>query len=147
MNDNKIKHLEFIQSSIDRMNRNAFQAKGWAITIVSAFMAVYAATKESAFLLVPIVPAVVFWFLDSYYLQQERKFRGIYNDVCELTEAIKRNQVRDFDMPLNKYRGGKYCYLRVLFSRTEWPVYLPIIVALVLICLYKSGCTLLGFGG
>lgn len=38
------KHLEFLQSNISRMNQCSFQMKGWAITIVSALIAVYVAT-------------------------------------------------------------------------------------------------------
>ena len=36
MMENKIKHLEFIQSTITRMNQNSFQIKGWMITFVSS---------------------------------------------------------------------------------------------------------------
>ena len=42
MDNNKIKHLEFIQSTITRMNQNSFQIKGWMITLVSALLAHYA---------------------------------------------------------------------------------------------------------
>ena len=44
--DEKLKHLEFIQNVITRMNRNSFQLKGWAITIVSAILALAASTKN-----------------------------------------------------------------------------------------------------
>jgi len=30
------------------------------------------------FILISILPTIIFWFLDAYYLQQERKFRGLY---------------------------------------------------------------------
>ena len=35
-NENKIKHLEFIQLTIIRMNVNSFLVKGWLITLVAA---------------------------------------------------------------------------------------------------------------
>jgi Flp pilus assembly protein TadB len=82
--ENKIKHLEFIQTNISRMNQCSFQMKGWALTIVTVLLTLYATTVDStthgnvAFIFIAIVPTVLFWFLDSYYLQQERKFRGIY---------------------------------------------------------------------
>jgi hypothetical protein len=41
-NDNKIKHLEFIQGVITRMNANSFQIKGWSVTITAALLALYA---------------------------------------------------------------------------------------------------------
>lgn len=138
MNENTIKHLEFIQSNIARMNQNSFQMKGWAIAILSALLAIYAASIKNGnsgnigFIFVAIVPTVIFWLLDSYYLQQERKFRGIYNDVANLSDENKRIVVRDFEMPLNKYVGCKYCFLKGMWSRTEWPLYFIIILGLVI---------------
>ncbi len=45
MTEEQIKHLEFIQDVITRMNSNSFQIKGWCITILSALCAIYAAEK------------------------------------------------------------------------------------------------------
>lgn len=130
--DNKIKHLEFIQSTITRMNQNSFQIKGWMITIVSALLALYARSEKKLYIFIAIVPAIVFWFLDAYYLQQERRFRGVYNDVADLSTENNRVNVREFEMPIQKYKGGKYCYLRVLFSKTIFPLYGIVIVGLVI---------------
>ena len=131
MVNNKIKHLEFIQSTITRMNQNSFQIKGWMITLVSALLALYASSEKVVYILIAIVPAVVFWFLDAYYLQQERRFRGVYNDVAGLSPDDSRITVREFEMPIQKYQCGKYCYFNVLFSRTIFPLYGIVIVGLV----------------
>ncbi len=131
MENNKIKHLEFIQSTITRMNQNSFQIKGWMITLVSALLALYASSEKVVYILIAIVPAVVFWFLDAYYLQQERRFRGVYNDVAGLSPDDSRINVREFEMPIQKYQCGKYCYFNVLFSRTIFPLYGIVIVGLV----------------
>ena len=130
--DNKIKHLEFIQSTITRMNQNSFQIKGWMITIVSALLALYARSEKKLYIFIAIVPAIVFWFLDAYYLQQERRFRGVYNDVADLSTENNRVNVREFEMPIQKYKGGKYCYFRVLFSKTIFPLYGIVRVGLVI---------------
>lgn len=133
---NKIKHLEFIQSNIGRMNQCSFQMKGWMIAIVSAILALYASSispesglGNNMFLYIAIAPTVLFWFLDSYYLQQERKFRGIYNDLIDPSSKVLIN---DFAMPLNNYVGCKYCLLNVMFSKTEAPLYCSITLGLVL---------------
>lgn len=142
MDENKIKHLEFIQANIVRMNSCSFKMKGWAITIVTALLALYAATINATysgnfiFLLVAIAPTILFWALDAYYLQQERKFRGIYNDVAGLTEEKAKKQIREFEMPLNKYNGGKYSLFQIMFSKTEGPLYLPIIVGLIIASIF-----------
>ena len=131
MDNNKIKHLEFIQSTITRMNQNSFQIKGWMITLVSALLALYASSERVVYILIAIVPAAMFWFLDAYYLQQERRFRGVYNDVAGLSPDDSRINVREFEMPIQKYQCGKYCYFNVLFSRTIFPLYGIVIVGLV----------------
>ena len=81
MAPDQIKHLEFIQAVITRMNANSFQLKGWSIAIVSALLALYANSNNVIYIFVAIIPTLLFWGLDAYYLQQERKFRGVYNNV------------------------------------------------------------------
>lgn len=132
MLENKIKHLEFIQATITRMNRNSFQIKGWMITIISALLALYASSENTIYIFIAIVPAIVFWFLDAYYLQQERKFRGVYNDVAGLSSEDSRLEIKDFEMPIQKYQCGKYCYFNVLFSKTIFPLYGIVIAGLVI---------------
>lgn len=131
--DNKIKHLEFIQATVTRMNQNSFQIKGWMITIVSALLALYASSSKKIYIIIAIVPTVVFWFLDTYYLQQERKFRAIYNDVAGLSAHSSRLDIRDFEMPIQNYKHGKYFYFNVLFSRTIFPLYGVVIVGLIIV--------------
>lgn len=74
----------------------------------------------------------MFWFLDAYYLQQERKFRGVYNDVVGLMSNSDRIEIKDFEMPIYQYKQGKYCYFNVLLSKTIAPLYGVIIVGLII---------------
>lgn len=128
MKQDKIKHLEFIQSVITRMNTNSFQIKALTVTIVSALIVLYASSNHISLIIIAIAPALVFWFLDSYYLQQERKFRGVYNDVAEITNEV---DVNPFEMPIQKYKGGKYRYSNAFTSNTIIWFYLPIITLLL----------------
>ena len=132
MDDTRIKHLEFIQAVITRMNTNSFQLKEWSIAVYAALLALYAGSNgNKVFLFIAVVPAVLFWLLDAYYLQQERKFRGVYNDVAELTNDSERINVRIFEMPIQKYTGEKYSYWNVLRSRTIFPLYILMILLAV----------------
>ena len=133
MNEEKRQHLEFIQNVITRMNTNSFQIKGMAITIVSALLAIYAANTEVIFIFLGILPTLFFWFLDSYYLQQERKFRGVYNDVTGLKNII---EVKLYEMPIQKYTkkiDKQYSFCYVFFSETIILLYFSIIIILVLL--------------
>jgi len=128
MSEGKLKHLEFIQNVITRMNTNSFLIKGWTVTIVSAILAIYASTKNRNFILFGLFPTFIFWFLDTYYLTQERKFRGLYNDVAEVSENPK--QIKLYAMRPDLYTGGKYSYWNVFWSTTIWKLYLSIITFL-----------------
>jgi len=132
MTPEKIKHLDYIQAVITRMNANSFQLKGWMVTLSSAILALSASTKNESFVLVAILPVLIFWFLDAYYLTQERKFRGLYNDVAGITE--KPQEIKLFAMRPDLYNGGKYSYWNVLFSTTIVRLYVP--VALILVGIY-----------
>lgn len=127
--DEQIKHLEFIQGGINRFASNSFQMKGWMLTIVSALLGFLVNSGESKFALVAILPVVVFWGLDSYYLQLERKFRGIYNDVINPDKAQKT--VGLFEMPFQNYTSWKYSFWNVFLSQTVLLLYFPVIVLLV----------------
>ena len=128
MLEEKLKHLEFIQSTINRMSANSFHIKGWMITIVSALLAIFATTKNADFVLVAIFPTAIFWLLDAYYLTQERKFRGLYNDVAGVTDIPE--PVKSFEMRIKEYTGGEYSYWRVLTSKTILTLHLFVIIAL-----------------
>jgi len=136
MDEEKRQHLEFIQNVITRMNTNSFQIKGMAIAIVSALLVIYATTPKVLFILLGIPPTLLFWLLDSYYLLQERKFRGVYNDVAGLKNVIK---VRPYEMPIHKYTvkiDKQFSFLYVFFSKTIVLLYFPIIVILYLVWLF-----------
>jgi hypothetical protein len=128
--DEKVKHLEFIQGVITRMNTNSFQIKSWGITITAALLALYASSNNTKYLLVAIAPNLLFWFLDAYYLQQERKFRAVYNDVAGLTDVAKRIPVKLFEMPIHKYVNEKYNFFNVFGSKTILSFYLVQIILL-----------------
>jgi len=130
--EKKLKHLEFIQLVITRMNVNSFLLKGWCVTIVAAVLALYASNQNNCVLVIGILPTLVFWFLDAYYLTQERKFRGLYNDVAGVSENPKN--IKEFEMRPDLYRKGKYNYFNVLRSKTIWILYLPL--NLILLSLY-----------
>ena len=77
---NKIGHLNMIQGIISRMGNNAFSLKQWAVGIMIAIYA-FAGENSHKAVIVTIIPLIVFWFLDSYYLMIERKYRCLYDEV------------------------------------------------------------------
>ncbi|MBM4951270.1 hypothetical protein HYO25_01755 [Vibrio parahaemolyticus] len=125
----ELKHLEFTQGVVTRMNTNSFQIKNWSITLFTALVALYGSNSNDLFLFIATFPSVLFWLLDAYYLQQERKFRGIYNDIAGLSKEPKITKV--FEMDSSLYTGWKYSFLASFLSVTMLKLY-PILIFLSL---------------
>lgn len=82
-NSAKIAHLGFIQSTISRMGSNSFLLKGWSVTLVAAIFALSAKDANHKFILLAYFPVIIFWFLDTYFLHQEKLFRALYEEVAK----------------------------------------------------------------
>ena len=135
MDKDRIKHLEFIERVIERMNQCSFRIKELMGVVLTAILAVYATTYspgtggKQGLLTVALIPEVLFWVLDAYYLYKERQYREVYKAVAGL---IKCGPPIAFDMSTKPYKRGLRYYLFALFSKTEWPIYITTIILLVI---------------
>lgn len=122
-NDNKLKHLEMIQGIINRMASNSFALKGWAVTLVAGIFALASKDADKIYFLVAYIPIVIFWFLDSYYLLLERRFRSLYDKVRNLSE----DRI-DFDMNTTRseFKSEKNTFCSCFVSVTEIGFYVPL---------------------
>lgn len=100
------KEIDLIQGVINRMAQNSFLLKGWAITII---VAVLALTKETLitnnityFSMILLIPLIVFWYLDAFFLHKERCYIKLYDWVI-----INRPKTEDFQYSLNYSRFEK----------------------------------------
>lgn len=80
------KHLEFLQAIISRMASNSASLKTWAVTLTAALFALAAKDANARYVLVALLPIVVFWCLDAYYLRQERCFRALYARAIDMSQ-------------------------------------------------------------
>ena len=90
------------------MKSNSFSIQTWMVTILAAFIALFANKPNEWYLLSAIIPTIIFWFLDAKYLKMERQYRKLY-------DAALAGHINLFDMDASKY---KECYIGVLFSKT-----------------------------
>jgi hypothetical protein len=79
--ENRVKHLEMIQAVISRLGTNSFLVKGWAVTVSGAFLGFAVAGKEWGLALAGVLPVMLFWYLDAYFLRAERCFRTLHEAV------------------------------------------------------------------
>jgi hypothetical protein len=79
--------------------------------------------------LVALLPVVVFWLLDTYYLRQERLFRCLYEDARQAITTVPL-----FSMNTDPYKSPKAKSLCVAKSMTLWLFYgLLFVVGLALL--------------
>lgn len=134
--DNKIKHLEMIESVVQRMADNSFKLKEWTVAMVGIIGALSAQGTDKRFFLLVSIPMLAFWFLDSLYLQLERKYRELYNYVREKQEEI------DFSMDISKFssENNTLRYIDCLFSKTEAGFYIPIGIVIIILAVILLNC-------
>lgn len=116
--ENKRHHLLMIQGIIERMGKNSFSLKEWSIGIMIAIFA-FAGKNTHKAVIITLIPLIVFWFLDAYYLMLERKFRALYDDI-----RLKDESRIDFNMNFNTIKLDmkdvkKYSFLNILFIKSN----------------------------
>lgn len=90
LNDDERLYLSMLQGNIERMAGNSSNCKSWMVTIVSALMALQCTINAlNGWILLGILPILLFWYLDVYYLHLERGMRNL--------ETVFLNMFRDED--------------------------------------------------
>ena len=125
-----MKEIEIIQSTIKRMSSNSFLIKGWTITLVVVTL-LLKGTEEQAY--IAFIPLLVFWFLDSYYLWQERMYRKLYDWV--ITNRMKTDE-HLFSMNAYRFKDDVDSKYRIMFSKTLGWFYGSIATLLVIYIIF-----------
>jgi len=134
-----VKHLEFIEDVISRQAQNSFAVKGWSITLSSAILTFLFSQEaridiHDAAYLVALLPALIFWALDGYYLYQERSFRCLYDDVRQNVGNSESEQtVQYFQMNVAPYKH-RGAYRQAVLSMSVYGI--PLLIILTSIGLF-----------
>lgn len=118
MSENKLKHLEFIHNTINRMSTNSFIIKGWTITLISALFVLAQKDSNVTYAILTYIAVPVFWYLNAFFLLQERRYRKLFDDV-----RIKNESDIDFSMDAESYQTGKNTMTECLKANSIWPIY------------------------
>lgn len=143
------KELDLIQAVITRMAQNSFQIKAWLIGVLSATVALgkdnllvsdtnhFMAYVFNALLLVSMG---LFWYLDAYYLNTERRYRKLYAWVLK---QRPKNDDYLYDLETFTRKVGKEeqrvdegvgSVVRQMFNKTLFGFYcLPFLLVLFLV--------------
>ena len=130
--DQKLKHLEFIQNIITRLNTNSFQIKGMSITLTTALLAILATNGNIYFSIIPFFPLIIFWGLDAFYLSKEKQYRNLYEEI-----VLNNSNITDFSLKiLPKHINKSNNWTNTLINKTVLPIFLgQIIICLIIICI------------
>ena len=125
------KEIDIIQSIITRMCSNSFLIKWWTITLIVWIIALDKINEKNRIMLLwlSFLTIFFFWRLDAYYLQQERLYRKLYKRIIE-----NREPSNEYILDMNPERLFKKedCLFCVMFSKTERPLYVLLIISLLI---------------
>jgi len=76
-------HLDIMQGVTQRMAANSASCKTWCISLVSAILVVAADKGKPHVVWLALLPTLMFFLLDTYYLAFEKGFRDSYNTFVE----------------------------------------------------------------
>lgn len=126
-------HLGILQNVIQRMAANSTQCKAWCITIVSAILVIVADKSKPDYAWIAMLPAILFFALDTYYLTLEKGFRRSYN---EFVKKIHNGTICADDLYSVEPSGDTYKHRRkALKSFSIWGFYLGV-AALIFVARY-----------
>lgn len=126
--ERQLKHLEFVQGVVSRLAANSFRIKGWSVVLVSALFVLAAREGRIAFSFIALVPLAFLWWLDGYFLWQERLFRALYDHVRSLDESKI-----DFSMNVAPFMGDRpRTWRSAIFSKTLVIFYVALSTTVVL---------------
>jgi hypothetical protein len=124
-----LKEIEIIQDIIKRMAFNSFMIKGWAITLVVVALLLKGTNYQVG---IAFIPLLVFWFLDAYFLWQERLYRKLYEWVIDNRLKTDENL---FDMNAYRFKDKVQSKFRIMFSITLGWFYASIAILIIIYAL------------
>ncbi len=133
-----LKEVDIIQEIIRRMAFNSFMIKGWAITLVVVALLLKGTEYQ---VWIAFIPLLVFWFLDAYFLWQERMYRKLYEWVIK--NRLKTDEYL-FDMNAYRFKDEVQSRFRIMFSITLGWFYgsiaiLIVIYSIIIFLVQKGG--------
>jgi hypothetical protein len=121
-------YLNILQGIITRMAASSANCKTWCVSLVSAILVVIADKNKPNYAWIALIPIVLFFLLDSYYLGLERSFREIYNSFVK---DLHFGEVTTDKLFILKPPEGMNVVNLLFFSSLSFSVY-PFYLTLVL---------------
>ena len=128
--DDTIEHLKLIQGVINRLSTNSFLLKGWTLTLSFVVLGFASSSSNGWFGFIGIVPVLIFWGLDAYYLRQEKLFRELYKMV-----RIRDANIPYFSMDTTACETNETSWCKTIKRPTIFYLYLIIVLMMIAVSL------------
>ena len=114
---------------------NSFQLKTWTMTLVAAIFALSSKDANKQALVFVFIPTIGFWLLDSFYLQKEREYRILYENVTKTDEGNINFSMNTGNAKATLNETKPVCYWKCFFSTSELLFY-PVLLASFVILMF-----------
>ena len=132
------KEIDLIQGVINRMANNSFLLKGWMITIIVAVLALTKdtlVTNDISYLsIILLLPLLVFWYLDAFFLHKEKCYRELYKWVIE--NRLTSNDFK-YSLDYTRFEENVDKIGKIMFSKTLRTFYGITVLILIGITIYN----------
>ncbi|OOQ11908.1 hypothetical protein [Helicobacter pylori] len=126
-----IEELKILQGVINRMAQNSLECKKWTLALVVGVLSLKIESISNSYgLCVLRVLLLCFWFLDAYYLMQEKLFREQYRWLI-------KNRLKTDKRLFEVFPAHQTCQLIQLLSAMRSPSLFPY---------WALGLCLVGYG-
>jgi len=129
-NDEKLcKEIDLVQGCINRMSSNSFMCKGWLLSLIIAILALLPESiNRKSICIIILLANLCFWWLDTYYLQQERMFRWKYEWIIKNRPNGNMDYLYDLNpnnnqMWMNHEKCDAYIFKIMFWNKCITPMY------------------------
>jgi len=126
-------HILAKQGIISRMSSHSAACKTWCMTLVAAIAALGISAESTRIVLVGLLPTLILFVLDAFYLSLERDFREMYD---QFVDSLAAGEIDASDLFKMKPPNGLLHRLKAtgkaFGSVSVWPFYLLVAAAMVL---------------
>lgn len=132
------KEIDLIQNCIQRMSNNSFLIKGWLITIIAGVVTLSHENMNVSIFLILVFATIIFWGLDAFFLQTEKKYRKMYTWMLEQRKLNSREL--QYDLEPKRFDNQVESVFKIMFSPTLAGFYLCVLIAVIFVavCLMPS---------
>lgn len=119
--EDRRKHLELVQSVVNRMSAASATTKGLLLPVITAAYGYALVEGSNSIAVLGVLAVLLFAVVDVNYLAQERRFRAVYN--AAISGAVPTFTMDFGQLSESRRMGAKSAWWRVAGSWSIAPLY------------------------